>query len=101
MILWTFIEFLKVGLTKAVAIWMTSARLATHGLLKIVVFWKTDYDVVIYVHDVTSKIFSRDSNYIVGMVMGPKIGNSGIEKSYHDLSFIRIWTRKTNFSERF
>ena len=32
------------------------AKMATLGLLKIKVFWNKDYDVMIYVHDVTTKI---------------------------------------------
>ena len=46
-----------------------SAKIATPGLLKMKVFWKKGYDVIIYVHDVISKILSRDSNYIVNLVM--------------------------------
>ena len=30
--------------------------MATVGLLKIKVFWNKDYDVMIYVHDVTNEI---------------------------------------------
>ena len=52
--------------------------MATPGLLKIKVFWNKGYDVIIYVHDVTNKILSRDSNYIVDVVMWPKFGNSSI-----------------------
>ena len=61
-----------------VAIGMMSAKMATLGLLKIKVFWNKGYDVIIYVHDVTNKILSRDSNYIVDVVMWPKFGNSSI-----------------------
>ena len=61
-----------------VAILMMSAKLATLGLLKIKVFWNKGYDVIISVHDVTNKILSRDSNYIVDVVMWPKFGNSSI-----------------------
>ena len=43
--------------------------MATPSLLKIKVFSKNSYDVIIYVHDVTNKILSRDSNYIVDVVM--------------------------------
>ena len=48
---------------------MTSAKLATPGLLKIKVFRIKGYDVVIPDYNVTNKILSRDSNYIVDMVM--------------------------------
>ena len=61
-----------------VTILMMSAKMATPGLLKIKVFWNKGYDVIISVHDVTNKILSRDSNYIVDVVMWPKFGNSSI-----------------------
>ena len=52
-----------------------SANLATLGRLKIRLFRNEGYDVIISVHDV-NKILSRDSNYIVDMVMWPKFDNS-------------------------
>ena len=55
-----------------------SAKMATPDLLKITVFWNKGYDVIIPVDDVTNKILSRDSNYIVDVVMWPKFGNSSI-----------------------
>ena len=48
---------------------MMSAKKATAGLLKITVFWNKSYDVLIPVDDVTSKILSYDSNYIVDVFM--------------------------------
>ena len=44
---------------------MMSLKMATPGLLKITVFLNKGYDVIISVDDVTSKVLSRDSNYIV------------------------------------
>ena len=61
-----------------VTILMMSAKMATPGLRKIKVFWKKGYDVIIFVNDVTNKILSRDSNYIVDVVTWPKFGNSSI-----------------------
>ena len=61
-----------------VTILMMPVKMATLGLLKIKVFWNKDYDVIISVYDVTSKILSYDSNYIVNVVMWPKFGNSSI-----------------------
>ena len=56
-----------------------SAKMATRGLLKIKVFWNKIYDVIIYVHDVTNKILSHDSNYIVDVVIKwPTFDNSNI-----------------------
>ena len=63
-----------------VKILMMSAKMATPGLLKITVFWNKGYDVIISVDDVTNKILSRDSNYIVDVFMWPKFGNSSISK---------------------
>ena len=57
---------------------MMSAKMATPDLLKITVFWNKDYDVIIPVNDVTNKILSRDSNYVVDVFMWPKFGNSSI-----------------------
>ena len=57
---------------------MMSAKLATPGLLKTTIFWNKADDVIIPVHDVNNKILSRDSNYIVDVVMWPKFGNSSI-----------------------
>ena len=39
---------------------MMLAKMATPGLLKIKVFQNKDYDVIIYVSDITNKILSRD-----------------------------------------
>ena len=39
--------------------------MANPGLLKIMVFWNNGYDVIIPADDVTNKILSRYSNYIV------------------------------------
>ena len=52
-----------------VAILMMSVKVATLGLHKINTFRKKDYDVIISVYDVTNKISSRKSNYIVDVVM--------------------------------
>ena len=53
-------------------------KLAILSFLKIKVFWIKGHDVIISVHDVTNKISSCDSNYIVNVVMWPKFGNSSI-----------------------
>ena len=61
-----------------VSILMMSTKISTPGLLKIRVFWNNGYDIIISVHDVTNKILSRDSNYIIDLVMWPKFGNCSI-----------------------
>ena len=76
-ILLTFLESLKIVIKK-VTILMMSAKMATPGLLKIKVFWNKGDDIIIYVHDVTIKILSRNSKYIVDLVMWPKFGKSSI-----------------------
>ena len=55
---------------------MMLAKMANSGLLKIMVFWNKDYDVIIPINDVASKILSNDSNYIVDVFLWPKFGNS-------------------------
>ena len=57
---------------------MMLAKMATPGLLKIKVFRNKDYDVIIYVSDVTNKILSRDWNDIADLVMWLKFGNCNI-----------------------
>ena len=52
--------------------------MATLSLLKQNVFSNKDYDVIICIHDVINKILSRESNYIVAVVMWPNFGNSSI-----------------------
>ena len=48
---------------------LMSAKFYTLGLLKIKVCRNKGYDVMISVYNVTNKILSRDSNYVVGVVM--------------------------------
>ena len=57
---------------------MMSAKMAILGRLKIKVFQNKSYHVRISVHDVTKKFLSRDSNYIIDVVMWPDFGNSNI-----------------------
>ena len=55
-----------------------SVKMANPSLIKIKVFCRKGYDVIISVHDVNSKMLSRDSNYNVNVVMWAKFGNSRI-----------------------
>ena len=57
---------------------MMSAKMATLAFLKIKLLWNKGYGVIISVHDVSNKILSRDSNYIVDVIMRPKFGNASI-----------------------
>ena len=52
-----------------VTILIMSQKLATPELLKIKIFRNKGYDVIIPDSDVTNKILSRDSNYILDVVM--------------------------------
>ena len=69
---------LKICLIKTVTILMMSAKLATPGLLQAKIFRKEGYDVIILDYSVTNKILSRDSNYVIDVVMRPKFGNPRI-----------------------
>ena len=44
---------------------MMSAKMAAPALLKIKVYWKKSYYVIYAVYDVTNKILSHASNYIM------------------------------------
>ena len=57
---------------------MMPAKMATPGLLKIAALWNKGYDVIISVDDVTNKILSRYSIYIVDVFMWSKFGNCSI-----------------------
>ena len=59
----TFFESLNISLAHMVTILMASAKLATLGFVKIMVFWNKCDDVVISVDDVTNKVLSGESNY--------------------------------------
>ena len=52
--------------------------MAAPGLRKIKVFWKKGYEVIVFVNDFTNKTLSRDSNYVVNVVMWPNFDNSSI-----------------------
>ena len=57
---------------------MMSAKMATLCFLKTNIFWNKGYDIITFVYDFTSKILSRDLNYIVDAVIWPKFGKSTI-----------------------
>ena len=59
-----------------VTILMMLAKMATLGLLKIKIFWNKGYGVIISGHEVTNKILSCDSFYIVDVLLLPKFVNS-------------------------
>ena len=99
-ILLTFLEPLKIFLINLVIIVMMSAKMATPDLLKITVFWDKSYDAIILVCDVTGKILSRDSNYIVDMFMWPKFGNCSISmREVITTSILYGFDQKNHFFE--
>ena len=56
-----------------VTILLISAKLASPELLEIKMFQNIGYDVIIPEYDVTNKISSRGSNYILDVIMWPKL----------------------------
>ena len=94
-ILLTLFQSLKIVLINMVAILMMSAKLSTLDSLKRRVFLNKDYDIIISVHDVMNKILSRESNYIVDVVMWPKFSNSSISMR----KVVITLTRETFFFE--
>ena len=57
------------------AILMMSSRLATQSLFQRKVFRNKGYDVIKYVHDVSNKVLSQESNHIADAIM---LDNSSI-----------------------
>ena len=48
---------------------MMSGKMATLDLLEIKIFWNKGYDVLTFINEVTNKILSGESNYIVDVIM--------------------------------
>ena len=61
-----------------VAILITSAKYATLNLLKVRVFGKKEYGVIISVQDITNEIISHHSSNIADAIIWPKSGNCSI-----------------------
>ena len=91
----TFIESLRIFLIKVVIILMMSVKMATPGLLKITVFLNKGHDVIIPVDDVTNKVLSCDSNYIVNMSMWSTL--AFLWEKLSQPQFCKYLTRKTTF----
>ena len=81
-----------------VAILILLAKLGPPGFLKKKVFWNKGYEVIIFAYAVGNNILSRNSNYIVDLVvMWLKFSKNFYERSYHNFNFIKIWPEKTIF----
>ena len=61
-----------------ITILMVSEKIAALGLIQLKIFWNKSNDLKIFVYEVTKKKFLRDSNYIVDVVMWPKLGDCSI-----------------------
>ena len=96
LIVLTFFESWKVVLINMVAILMIPAKLVTLGLLKIKVFWNRGYEVIVSIYDVTNKIVSRESNFIVDVVIWLKFGNSSISMR----EFIKLTSILSEFDQK-
>ena len=57
---------------------MMLAKMANPGLLKIKFFWYVGHGDIISLHDVTNKISSHNSNFILDVITWPKFDNLGI-----------------------
>ena len=93
-----FFQSWKAFLINKGKILLMSAKLPTPGLLKIKIFKNEVYDDIIADYDVTSKMLSRDSNYVAHVVMWPKFGNSSIPMREVIITS-RIWPEKPLFFE--
>ena len=73
----------------------------TPGYLKVKIFWNKGYEVIISVHDVTNRFLSRDSNYIIDVVMWwPKFRNCSISiRKVIITSILQGLDQKTAFFE--
>ena len=78
LVLCTFLEFLRIVLIKKFKILIMSAKMTAQGILKITIFWNKGYYVINHVHDITDKILSLHSDYIVDVTNWPKFGNYSI-----------------------
>ena len=95
----TFSKSLRVALITIIAILLMSAKLATPVILKTNVYWNKRYHFIIYFNNVTNKNLSRDSNYIVDMMIWPKFGNSSISETLWWHQSYKGLTRKNELFE--
>ena len=78
-----------------VAISIMSAKSTT---LSLKVFWNKCFDAIIFVNNITSKIFSNDSSYAVVVAMSIKFGNSSISmREVVITSIYKYLARKINY----
>ena len=78
-----------------VTILIMSAKWTALGFPKLKEFCNKGYDITNYIYDVTIKIISRDSNYILDVVTWPKFGSSSITR--REVIIASSWPEKTLF----
>ena len=101
LILQNFFKPLRIVSIDMVTILMMSLKMATLGFLKMKVFWKKVYEVIVFIHDVTKKFLSCASSYMVHEDMWPKFGNSSISmREVIYPQFYKDLIRKTLFNLR-
>ena len=65
------------------------------------VIWNKFHEVIISVYDATNKILTRDSNYIIDLVIWPKFGSSSISMTkVIIISVLYGFDLKNHFFER-
>ena len=74
---------------------LISAKIATIYLLQINIVWNKSHDAKISVYDVNNKTLSRESNYILDVVIWPKFGNSSISMIEILSSILQGFDQKT------
>ena len=76
-----------------------SAKIIVAGLNRVKVFLNKVYDIIIFVNGATNKFLSIEWNYIVGVIIRSKFGNSSTSMKEVNFNFIRIWPEKALFFE--
>ena len=77
------------------------AKILTLDLVKIKVVWGKGYDLIISVCDVTNKVLSHNSNYVVDVVIWPKFSNSNMSMGKVIItSILQGFDQKNHFFQR-
>ena len=71
-------------------------KILTVDVVKIKVVWSKGYDLIISVYDVTNKVLSHNSNYVVDVVIWPKFSNSNISMRKVIITSILQWFDQKN-----
>ena len=90
-----FFKFLRIVLINVITILML-VKILTVDVVKIKVVWSKGYDLIISVYDVTNKVLSHNSNYVVDVVIWPKFSNSNISMRKVIITSILQWFDQKN-----